>query len=109
MLKTRYISAGSTLPTSWKNLKIGGTSHERQSNTASTPFGSMRGTLSTSPPPVMCAMPWIFTPALRTARTGFRNEPWTARRASWKVVLVPGTKSESFFFATSKTSLRASE
>ena len=88
---------------------MGGTFQDARSNTASVVLGSMRGTLSTRPPPVMWAMPWIRAPDSRTASTGLRKLPWTASRTSSNVRFVPGTRSLSDIFSCSKAILRASE
>ena len=71
MLKTRYISSRSTLPAFWMNWNTSGTVQPARSNTASTVPGNTRGTLSGNPPPVICAMPRIFTDFI-SAVTGLR-------------------------------------
>ena len=47
-----------------------GRGQARGSMRARTPFGRMRGTLPSKPPPVMCAMPWISKSRSRFS-TGF--------------------------------------
>ena len=109
MLKTRYISSRSTWPWFWMNLKIVGTSQEARSISALTTFGSTRGMLSWNPPPVMWAMPVMFTLLASSAETGLRKLLWTARSASPKVLSVPGTLSFHDIWQWSKITLRASE
>ena len=57
MLNTRSISACSMRPSCCTQGKTAGTAHESRCSTTCTPAGTMRARFSTSPPPVMCAMP----------------------------------------------------
>ena len=56
-LNVRRISASATLPVSCIQRKRGGTGQVPRSISAAVPSGRMRGMLSVSPPPVMCARP----------------------------------------------------
>ena len=56
-LKTRSISASATLPSRCSQGKTGGKSQLPRFTNTRRLAGNMRGTLSTMPPPVMCARP----------------------------------------------------
>ena len=67
MLNTRYISSWDTLPMDCNSENMGGTYHEVVSNRAASPSGNTLGTFSTSPPPVMWAIPFTSEKTGRTA------------------------------------------
>eukprot|EP00302_Diacronema_sp_CCMP2436_P021670 CAMPEP_0179969240 /NCGR_PEP_ID=MMETSP0983-20121128/34426_1 /TAXON_ID=483367 /ORGANISM="non described non described, Strain CCMP 2436" /LENGTH=91 /DNA_ID=CAMNT_0021883359 /DNA_START=352 /DNA_END=627 /DNA_ORIENTATION=+ len=69
-LKVRASSLASRRPVLASQAKTGGSSHDVRSSSAERASGRTRGRLSTSPPPVMCAMP-LSSPALHRGRQLF--------------------------------------
>ena len=68
-LNTRCISSSATLPCRCSQSKIVRRSHVERDRRACIPGGSMRGTFSRRPPPVMCAIPFTGTTCI-SASTG---------------------------------------
>ena len=69
-LNTRHISSSATPPACCSQVKASGRGQRALRITARVPAGRMRGTLPTSPPPVMWARPFTGT-ASRSLSTGF--------------------------------------
>ncbi len=64
-LNVRCISASLMRPLSRIQSQTGSRRQARGSSRTPRPSGSTRGTLSVSPPPVMCASPWTSIAAAR--------------------------------------------
>ena len=71
MLKALYISSVSILPNSLMVSKTGRPGQELLSILTEHPKGRIRGIFSVKPPPVMWAIPFIFSPFSRTEKTWF--------------------------------------
>ncbi len=69
MLNVRYISSSESDAACWMMPKTAGTFHAPRTTRASHVLGSARLRFSVIPPPVMCAMPFTFTPERRSAST----------------------------------------
>src|SRR5580704_3980166 len=89
MLNVRHISSRWIPPAFWSASKMGGMFHVERSRFAASPSGSTRGTLSMTPPPVMCAMAWMSV-FVRSSRIAWRYARCGSRRRSTSGLSVPG-------------------